>query len=111
MFWIQDQLSSSLWSVRLATNNKEENLEEGCIPVGRQLGLLWIKARVPSCEIIGGSITPKREENWSGKFSGIKKQGSISYKSYILVVWRLLILLSFVNGLNTGAIIFLVVIS
>ena len=37
----------------------EADLGEGCVPVGRQLGLLCVEPSLPSSKVIGISVAPK----------------------------------------------------
>ena len=37
----------------------ETDLGEGCVPVGRQLGLLSVKPSLASCKIVGIFVAPK----------------------------------------------------
>ena len=38
----------------------EADLGEGCVPVGRQLGLLCVEPSLPSYKVIGIPVAPKR---------------------------------------------------
>ena len=38
----------------------EADLGEGCVPVGRQLGLLCVEPSLPSSKVIGIPVAPKR---------------------------------------------------
>ena len=37
----------------------ETDLGEGCVPVGRQLGLLAVKPSLASCKVVGIFVAPK----------------------------------------------------
>ena len=43
----------------LADLHTEADLGEGCVPVGRQLGLLRVKSSLASCQVVGISVAPK----------------------------------------------------
>ena len=61
----------------LANLHTETDLGEGCVPVGRQLGLLSVKSCLASWDVIGIFVAPKPWVVMEGFLKGNKKEGKL----------------------------------